>query len=404
MRIAIYHNQPSGGARRALAGFGRELARRHSVDVFTLSTSDQDLLSDADWAASVTSLPFQPRGFVRMGLFLNDLARERTLNDLDLVNQEAAARIDAGGYDVALVDACRLTYAPSILHFLRTPTVHYCHHGPWRIDGVETRTARSGYEEARRLVHLLFEKRFEGRIRRADVAAVRAAGKVVVNSAYTGRRVREEYGVEPTVCPPGVAVPPTRVEPVDRGHILSVGALEPHKGHDILIQAIAGLPRPNRPPLHVVANDGSDPYRRRLETLATEGGVDLRIAFRITDEELEAEYGGAVLFAYGARFEPLGLAPLEAMARALAVVAVGEGGVRETVIDGRTGILVPASGLGLRAAITSLIADPERRRQMGEEGRREIERHWAWAQRAAVLEDVLVGASLRTAVLGASRA
>lgn len=393
MRIAVYHNQPSGGARRALSGFGRELARRHVVDVFTLTTADQELIRDEDWASSVTRFDFKPRRAVRMGLFLNDLLLNQSLEDLERINALIACRIDASDYDVVLVDVCRFTYAPALLAHVRTPALYYCHHGPWRMDDVPTGPARSAYEEARRIVHAPFENKRAERIRSTDRGLVRQARAVLVNSRYTAERVWREYEVEAELCPPGVDVPHHPSDPPDTGHVLTVGTLEPHKGHELVVHAIALLPRERRPHLHIVANDGSPAYRRRIESLAATLGVRLSIGFRVSEANLDAEYASARLFVYGARREPLGLAPLEAMAHGVPVVGFYEGGVPETVLDGKTGFLTRADPGALAARVEQLLSEPILRQSMGAAARREVAERWAWPARAAHMEELLRSAA-----------
>src|ERR1700724_3207576 len=112
MRIAVYHNQQSGGARRALHGFCRELSRRHRLDLYTLTTADQAMLADEDVVERVIRVPFVPRPPVRAGFYLNDLIRRRNLAALARVNASVASTIDQGQYDAVLVDADRFTFAP----------------------------------------------------------------------------------------------------------------------------------------------------------------------------------------------------------------------------------------------------------------------------------------------------
>src|SRR5581483_10642411 len=87
--------------------------------------------------------------------------------------------------------------------------------------------------------------------------------------------------------------------------------------------------------------------------------------------------------------EPLGLAPLEAMARSVPVVAVGEGGVTETVEDGVTGLLVAPESAAMGAAISRLLADATLRRAMGDAGRAHVEASWSVASRTPALEALL---------------
>ncbi len=392
MRIAVYHNQPPGGARRALHGFCSVLALTHRVDVFTLSTSDQSMLRDADYAGDVTVLPFAPSRPVRGGFFLNDIRQAQDLQRLDAANREAAGLIDGGEYDVALVDACRFTFAPQVLRHLRTPSVYYCHHGPWRTDGLSERAARSVYENVRHAAHAPLRNRLERQVRDLDAELMRRASAVVANSEYTRGRLREIYTIDAAVCPPGIAVPPRQAR-TETSHVLSVGDLVPHKGHDLVVEAVGAIPAARRPALHIAGYAGGRTYRARVEARAADLGVRLVIREAISDAEIEAEYRGAVAYVYGARHEPLGLAPLEAMARSLPVVAVGEGGVRETVVDGVSGYLVRAEPAAMAGRLDELLLDAGLRGRMGEAGRKIVEERWTREVCTVALESVLARAA-----------
>jgi glycosyltransferase involved in cell wall biosynthesis len=397
MRIAVYHNQPPGGARRALHGFCDVLARRHRVDIFKLATADDSMLNDLDYGGTVTTLPYEASVPIRRGLVLNDLREWQAHARLDEVNREAAARIDAGNYDVALVDACRFTFAPQLLRHLRTPSVYYCHHGPWRADGVSELQARSAYENARHAAHMLFRRRLEMKIRNDDRELTRRATAVATNSEYSRKRILETCGIDAEVCPPGIPIPPLHPRQ-EGGHILSVGDLVPHKGHDLVIRALATVPEEGRPELHIVANFGGRTYTSRLSHLARDLGVRLVIRQAISNDDLDSEYRGACVYAFGARREPLGLAPVEAMAHELPVVAVAEGGVLETVVDGTTGFVVSPDAAAMGEKLARLMNDASLRRSMGKAGRLAVEKMWSCETRTVKLEGLL----LRTAAAALS--
>ena len=383
MKIGVFHNQPSGGARRALHGFCRELSKRHNVDVFTLSTADRALLDEPVRAV----YDFAPRRPIRFGLYLNDWRRRLDLRDLERVHEAAAREIDAAGYDVVLADVDRFTGAPFALRYLRTPAAYYCHEPPRALHESAWRPHLTRYQRLRRLWREPLERAYARRIAREDRSLVRSARVVCTNSRYTGSRIRQIYGVEAAVCPPGVDIPALEEGPADAGrYVLTVGALEPHKGYGFLVQALGRVPLDVRPPLRIVANDQNAGYRRALEREAGAAGVRLDIRLRIPEGDLAAQYRDAALFAFGAHDEPLGLAPLEAMARALPVLAVGEGGVSETVTDGENGLLVPRDPDAVDGALTSLIASSERRRELGANARRIVEERWNWPLRAKALE------------------
>jgi glycosyltransferase involved in cell wall biosynthesis len=388
MRIAIYHNQPSGGARRALHGFVRELSRSHEVDVFTLSTSDRGLLDEP-----ATVHDFTPRAPVRMGLYVNDIRQRRNLRDLESVNSSLAREIDSAGYDVALVDVCRFTGAPFVLRYLRTPAAYYCHEPPRALHEDAWRPHRTAYERLRSAWRAPLERNFARRLVAEDRSLVRSADAVFTNSRYTQSRIKRIYGVEALVCSPGVDLPPVEVA-ARSGHgrpVLSVGALEPHKGFHFLVDALGSMSPSNRPALQLISNDQNAAYRSALERRARDHGVELYIRMRVSDEELTSAYRGASAFVYAAHDEPLGLAPLEAMAHGLAVLAVSGGGIAETVVDGETGILVPRDVQAYARALKGLLAADERRRELGARGRAHVAEQWNWPRRASELEARLKG-------------
>ena len=72
--------------------------------------------------------------------------------------------------------------------------------------------------------------------------------------------------------------------------MLSVGAIEPAKGHVFLVRSLARISPGRRPPLEVVADRAVELERCYLEELARRLGVDLRLRLRVAEEELVAAY------------------------------------------------------------------------------------------------------------------
>jgi len=388
VNIAVFHDQPSGGARRALHGFCRALAARgHRIDFFTLTTADTEMLRDEDVASSVTVLPFAFRPSIRRGLYLNDIRRRQSFADLERVNAHAARLIDAGEYDVALVDACRFTFAPRVLRHLHTPSAYFCHHRPARLFERHLSPPVSAYERARQLWHWPLEHDLERRLWEDDRRLVRLADRVITNSSFTRDLIRDVYGVDAAVCTYGVELPPD-AHVARKDYVLSVGELEVRKGFDFVVDSLATLPVP--PPLHIVANRANPRVREALEVQARRLGVDLTIRIMPPQSELAREYREAAAFVYGAREEALGLAVLEAMANRTPVVAVAEGGVRETVQDGVNGYLVARDTRRFGARLGELLSSRGLRDRMGAAGRAAIEERWTWPLRARSLESELL--------------
>ncbi len=152
----------------------------------------------------------------------------------------------------------------------------------------------------------------------------------------------------------------------------------PHKGFDFLIRSL-GLIEPSlRPRLVIVSNMAIPAWERYLRQLASGLGVQVEIRNQASDDELVALYNQARVFAYTPYLEPFGLAPLEAMACGTPVVAVKEGGVRETVKDGSTGILAERDEMAFAAALGELLSDGRKRSVLGANGIDAVREFWTW--------------------------
>jgi len=139
--------------------------------------------------------------------------------------------------------------------------------------------------------------------------------------------------------------------------ILSVGRLVEKKGTDVLLEALARLPRElNWRLVHV----GGGPLKEKLERLSLALGIAKRVQWRgaRTQTELLAEYRAADLFTLASR---------------VARDATRVSGIPELIDDGSTGLLVePEAPEKLAQALEALIRDPARRRSLGEAGRRKV--------------------------------
>jgi len=384
----VCHNQPTGGARRALHGFCTELQARHVLDVFTFDTADDEWLHDADIAEHVFRAKLPRRRPVRFGLYLNDLRSVLDQRALEAAYASMASRVDDGGYDVALVDVCRYTLVPGVLSSLRTPSVFYAHNGPASLEAGTWDPPRSAWGRARRAWHAPITRLREASLAAHQGSAARAATVVATNSRHTAARLRAAYHVESVVCPPGVPLP-AMVETERLPFVLSVGEVEPRKGFRFLLDALARLPVDIRPRLFVLANRANPVELARLHEHARDLSVALEVLVAPSGRTLAWHYAHARLFVYAAHNEALGLAPLEAMAHRTPVVAVGEGGVAETVVSGATGYLTTRDVHRFAECVRLLLEDDLRCVRMGRNARAHVEEQWALEQRARALEALL---------------
>jgi phosphatidylinositol alpha-1,6-mannosyltransferase len=181
--------------------------------------------------------------------------------------------------------------------------------------------------------------------------------------------------------------------------VLCLSRLVPRKGQDMLIRALPAVrERIDGAALVIV---GGGPYRDALHRLAHQFGVAEHVVFTdgVPSGELPAHHAMADVFAMPCRtrgagldVEGLGIVYLEASATGVPVVAGRSGGAPETVVDGETGLVVDGWDVGaIAAAVSDVLADPDRAVRMGAAGRRWVVDNWQWRYKAQRLGELLSG-------------
>lgn len=405
MRIAIFENLPLGGARRASYELGRRLCLTHDVDLYRLTAFGSAELDLAPIVRRVRTFAYRPlRGLLSRRVDAGQLApRSYTMfGPLKRLHRRLAAEIDREGYDVVLAHTDAMTQSPYLLRWIsRTPTVYYCH------EALRAPYERSILEQHRRQLassggligsaRVLEDRLVLPRWRREDLASARAAGTIAVNSRYSRERVWAAYARDATVCHLGTD--PERFRPDARvgrePEFLSIGLPVEAKGHALVVDAlasVAALPDTvGRPRLRVLLPrpDGTEGLRRH----AARRGVDLVVEVGVSEGTLVDRYRAAIATVCAARLEPFGLTAIESMACGTPVVAVREGGFVDSVVDGRTGLLVEPEAGDLAAALSALWRDRRRAEELGRAGREHVLAGWTWDAGACRLEAVLTAAA-----------
>jgi glycosyltransferase involved in cell wall biosynthesis len=162
---------------------------------------------------------------------------------------------------------------------------------------------------------------------------------------------------------------------------LVLGRLSSWKGQDVLLRAVARVPRA----VAVVAGDawpGQERHEAALRRLAAELGLAERARFVGFVTDPRPLYAGAdVVVVPSTRPDPLPNAALEAAAAGCCVVASRHGGLPEIVRDGETGLLVaPGDPVDLAGALRRLADDPDLGRRLGSAARADVSRRFAPAR------------------------
>jgi len=213
------------------------------------------------------------------------------------------------------------------------------------------------------------------------------ANRLVAVSEYT-RQAAIKDGIKPekiTVIPNAVALPKT--EPQNREQtrrqlgltkgsalILTVGRLNPEKGHDLLLQAAAQALQQYPMARFALAGDGV--LRKKLELLAQQLEIADAVLFLGHRDDIPDLLAAADIFALPSRSEGMPNALLEAMATGLAAIAFEAGGIGEVLRDEETGLLVPPEDPAAFAqALVRLLDNPSERQRLGSAGRTWVEVH-----------------------------
>ena len=231
----------------------------------------------------------------------------------------AVESFDLTEYDVIV--SSHHTAAKGILRSARQHHICYCHtpmRALWERPFDELRTLPA---PARPLASAML-----GRLRVWDFATAGRVDEFVANSETTRARIAKHYGRDSRVLHPPIDI--SRFTPhgtaVDADYYLVASRLVPYKRIDLAVAATAVL-------------------GRRLIVVGTGPGRDVlqapHVEYRghVSDAELVALMRGARAMLFPA-FEDFGMAPVEMMACGRPVVAFGEGGACETIVDGVTGV------------------------------------------------------------------
>ena len=268
----------------------------------------------------------------------------RTFRTLLPLYPSAMESLDLRGYDLVLSSSS--AWAHGVIPPEGAVHVCYCHN-PFRYAwNAREETLAAHGPVGRAALGLIFQ-----RWRQWDWIAAQRVDAYLANSDTTRRRIARYFGREATVVHPPVETARFAPGPVGDAYVV-LSELMPHKRIDVAVRAFNALRR-----RLVVIGDGPD--LRRLRRLA---GPTVTFTGRVPDAEAAARLAAARALVVTAT-EEFGIAAVEAQAAGRPVIALADGGVRETVLAGETGAFYDrAEPDALAAAVAGfdpLSVDPE---------------------------------------------
>ncbi len=408
MKIAVWHNLPRGGGKRALHDQVKGLVSRgHEVEAWCLSTADSDYMPLASMVREhVIPYDAQPQPLLKK----LDRAASRLFDTpgsphpMELACGKCAHEMAAGGFDVLLAHTCRFYHSPAIGREMaraqpELPRVLYLQEPLRRLYEAMPRLTWAapapvpwGREKPRALAARLRNAvalHHDRILARAEVDNARAFDAILVNSYFSRESIARAYHLDARVCYLGVDTslftPTTEAREF---FVLGVGDVAGRKRPLLTVEAVAAIPVP-RPTLVWVGNQADENVLANMRAAAAAKGVDLDVRLGVSDQELVDLFRRARLVIYVPRLEPFGYVPLEANACGTPVIGVAEGGLRETIRDGVNGFLCEPDPESLAAGMRRILDDPATAARISAEAPGFVQEEWSVGRATVRLEEEL---------------
>jgi glycosyltransferase involved in cell wall biosynthesis len=272
--------------------------------------------------------------------------KQKLISPLRVLSPFLFRSFDFSGYDVIIVSATG-AYFPNALKKKSAFQVCYCHTPPRYLYGYAT--AR---EWRKNIVVKIIGEVMSHVLRIIDYYASRNVDLYIANSEEVKKRIEKFYRREAVVVYPPVKISKKYPEQnkQKKEYFVAGGRLARPKHIDLIVKACLEL----NVPLKVFGKSFAG-YGEELQLLVEGRQSKVELLGEVTDEEKAELLAGAKAYLFASVDEDFGILPVEAMAQGTPVIAYRSGGVRETVIDGKTGLFFDELSVeALKTAIRKL--------------------------------------------------
>jgi len=305
MRVAIIHDSlvEFGGAEQVLLALHELFPKADVYTAYANKTFVKTFLPGLDWShvfpSWVNGTIIMKHGSL-LQFFSPLVWRSFNLRNYDLV-------ISVSGYFCS-----NLVLVPHRIH------IQYILCPPKNIFGLEPPFPRQHLLGNNRILKGIYARR------------IRSGHHVIAISQHIKNTLQELFGIKAEIIYPPVNIPRVLPKRKKGKHFLIISRLDNLKSLEIAIEACNEL----RLPLKIVGDSPYSEHNKRLYSLA--GPTVEFLGFR-SDKEIARLYQEAIAFIFTAKNEDFGIAPVESMAHGVPVIGYYGGGLKETVVEGKTG-------------------------------------------------------------------
>jgi glycosyltransferase involved in cell wall biosynthesis len=392
MKIAVWHNLHSGGGSRALQYHIQGLVEKgHEVEIWA-DDPDAGGFMNLPENVKLHKVPLtyseqQPSIRERFTSFFFE--KDANMKAMEKHCKKCASEINAGGFDVLFANSCFYYGVPFISRFITIPKVLYLGEpNRYLYEAMPEQIWEAPEEISSKWSPKFWVYFFSNTWRtnkyrvyvREERKNFQAFDKVLVNSYFSMESCKRAYGLLSEVCYLGVDN--SLFKPVNGSksnpYVIGLGGFYGHKNPEFAIRSVAEV-KENRPKLLWIGNMVDEKYWLEMVELARSLDVTLEVKKMVTDEQLVELLSEAICMIYSSNLEPFGFAPLEANACGTPVIAVAEGGVRETIIHGKNGFLVNQNPKEIAKYISQLSNNQELRNEISKFSINNVKENWSLA-------------------------
>lgn len=383
MKVAFIHDLPVGGAKRTFHSLIPLISDHFDIEIIEFSRKDKDILSIKNSKFNNNkSFEIEPYKYPRalkiplIGIYLKiSYLRKSYKLIAEYVNKN---------FDIAIITHCRILHTPVVIDLIKIKKFYFCHEPPRSI--YEFQEIRNYDNKSLRLKKI--KQLVEGNLlRKFDKKIVHKVDFLFSNSYYSAEVLYRIYGKKAIVSQLGVnsdVFKPSNTPILNV--VISVGSLTPIKAHDFVIKCV-GKVKGNRPTLiiaHPLGTKSKFEYEY-LKKLAQTLNVHVEFKAFVDDHELSNFYCSAITTIYTPHLEPFGLVSLESMACGTPVLGISEGGIRETILDGKSGFLLPWDEFQFAEKIELLRDDEILRNNMSNFSINYVKNNFNWGRTAKTI-------------------
>lgn len=353
MRIAIFHElTPLSGARKVVEEYGKILSKNHIVDLFYVDEKEDKNIGRI--FNNVLYFKFKEKNWKGNNWKAKIYKDSIELIRLYLLHRKIGKIINKNDYDFVFINPSKFTQAPFVLNQVTEKKVYYCQE-PLRIvyDNALNSTQKLP------VINFYYEK-INRQIRKfIDRYNFKNADVILANSKYSKDNIEKAYGKKVYVCYLGVDVEKFIPLNIKKEYdLLFVGEKVSIEGYDLL-------------------KDTLDLYKKKPNGRFIERSIDGQ---GISENELIKEFNKAKIVLALSKNEPFGLIAIEAMSCGVLVIAIDEGGFRESIINNKTGYLIKRDTSELKEKIDLILGNESLREALGKSGRLHVINNFTWGK------------------------